>query len=299
MQVNRMFEIVYLLLNKNQVTAKELAKHFEVSTRTIYRDVEVLSQSGIPIYALKGKDGGIKLTDNFIIDKSFLSKKEQNEILTALKGLNSVNYPEINSVISKLSNIFDVNCTNWIEVDFSEWSNYKQETVKIIKDAIINKKRVYFDYYGLDGTKTARKVEPLKLWFKARAWYIKSFCCEKNAMRIFKLTRIKNIVLLDEHFDRQYLEENDKTYENYLNSNIEVVLKISPSQAFRIFDEFDDEQLKKDENGNYIATMHSLENEWLYSYILSYSSYAEVLSPDFIREKIKKRLHDAIKIYKS
>ena len=87
MQLNRLFEIVYILLNRKQVTARELAQRFEVSTRTIYRDIESLTEAGVPVYTNKGKGGGISLLDNFILNKSYLNTDEQQEILTALQGL--------------------------------------------------------------------------------------------------------------------------------------------------------------------------------------------------------------------
>ena len=81
MQVNnRLFEIVYILMQKKKVTAKELADRFEVSTRTIYRDIEALSTANIPIYATKGKDGGIGLLDEYVLNKAILSEEEQNQI---------------------------------------------------------------------------------------------------------------------------------------------------------------------------------------------------------------------------
>ncbi|MGB8452142.1 MAG: HTH domain-containing protein [Anaerocolumna sp.] len=140
MQVNRLFEIVYILLNKNYTTAKELAEHFEVSVRTIYRDIDILCQSGIPIYTSKGKGGGIGLLDNFVLNKSVLSKMEQEGIISALQGLNATNYPDINQVLSKLNNLFGTKQNNWIEVDFSDWGESQKENFNLIKTAVIQKK---------------------------------------------------------------------------------------------------------------------------------------------------------------
>ena len=123
MQINRLFEIVYILLDKNTTSAKELAEHFEVSTRTIYRDVDTLSKAGIPIYATQGKNGGIALLDNFVLNKTVISEDEQNNILFALKSFTATAYPEIEDTLSKLSSLFKKDNRNWIEVDFSNWGN--------------------------------------------------------------------------------------------------------------------------------------------------------------------------------
>ena len=111
MQINRLFEIIYILLNKKSITATELAKHFEVSVRTIYRDIDTLSFAGIPIYAVQGKGGGISLLDDYILDKSLLSEKEQNEILYALQSLSAAKVPESKEVLERLSRLFNKNKT--------------------------------------------------------------------------------------------------------------------------------------------------------------------------------------------
>ena len=152
MQINRLFEIVYILLDKKTVTAKELSERFEVSTRTIYRDVDTLSSAGIPIYMSKGKGGGIRLLENFVLNKSVLSEREQNEILTALHGLGVTNYPEVDNVLSKLSTLFNKNSQNWIEVDFSNWAGNERK-FNLIKMGILDKKVIRFEYFSSYGEK--------------------------------------------------------------------------------------------------------------------------------------------------
>jgi predicted DNA-binding transcriptional regulator YafY len=154
MQINRLFEIVYVLLSKKIVTAKELSERFEVSARTIYRDVEILGSAGLPVYMSKGRGGGISLLDSFVLNKSVLSDAEQNEILTALQGLNVIPYPEVDQVISKLGAFFNKSGYNWIDVDFSAWGNHDQAKFTLLKTAIVHKRRVVFDYFSTFGEKT-------------------------------------------------------------------------------------------------------------------------------------------------
>jgi predicted DNA-binding transcriptional regulator YafY len=137
-QVNRLFEIIYILLDKKIVTAKELAEHFGVSQRTIYRDVDTLSLAGIPVYTEKGKGGGISLLPEFVLNKSILSEKEQNEILTALHGLANVKTAETDQVLQKLSTIFNKTAANWLEVDFSDWSYANGCVFNDFKTAILD-----------------------------------------------------------------------------------------------------------------------------------------------------------------
>jgi len=147
MQIQRLLEMVYILLEKKMVTAKELAEHFEVSQRTIYRDVEILSASGIPIYTNKGKGGGICLIDHFVMNKSILTEEEQINILASLQGMKSLHVPDIEPVLKRLATIFDKHDSNWIDVDFSHWGSHTEDTDKfnLLKTAILNKNRVEFD----------------------------------------------------------------------------------------------------------------------------------------------------------
>ena len=142
MQISRLFEIVYILMNKKSTTAKELCEHFEVSQRTIYRDIDTLCQAGIPIYTTKGKGGGIALMDNFVLNKSVLSEQEQNEILAALSGFKVATNTASNQVLHKLGALFGNKSTEWIEVDFSNWNNNEPDKNKfnLIKETILNHK---------------------------------------------------------------------------------------------------------------------------------------------------------------
>ena len=204
MQINRLFEIVYILLDKKTITAKELSERFEVSVRTIYRDIDTLSGAGIPIYTTKGKGGGISLIEDFVLNKSVLSEKEQKEILMSLQSLNAMKFLEMEPVLNKLSTVFKKKSESWIDVDFSQWGSneIEKEKFNILKTAILNTSVISFEYFSSYGEKTLRTIEPLKLIFKGQGWYLYGFCRVKHDFRIFKITRIKNLKLLNETFKR-------------------------------------------------------------------------------------------------
>lgn len=119
MKLNRLLEITTILLNKKATTAKELAERFSVSTRTIYRDIDVLSASGVPVYATQGINGGISILEDYTINRTALSNSEKDNILFALQTLQSTKYPEIDAVLEKLGSIFKYTATDWISIDFS------------------------------------------------------------------------------------------------------------------------------------------------------------------------------------
>ena len=190
---NRLFEIIYILMKKRKITAKELADRFEVSTRTIYRDIETLSRVNIPIYASKGKDGGIGLLDEYVLNKTILSEEEQNQILFALQGMEEAKGQDEKDILNKLSALFNKKVNDWIKIDFSNWSDAKEERFEIIKSAILNKRLIQFTYYNSNGEESKRIVEPLQIWFKDKSWYLISYCKLKQDYRIFKIARIKEI----------------------------------------------------------------------------------------------------------
>ncbi|MBE6070409.1 MAG: YafY family transcriptional regulator [Clostridium butyricum] len=298
MQINRLFEIIYILLNKKNITAKELSEHFEVSQRTIYRDIDTLCECGIPIYTIKGKGGGISLLDNFILNKSILSENEQNEIISALQSLQATNYKDNNTVLSKLSNLFGSNNTNWIEIDFSGWSTNSEENFSALKYSILNTKVASFDYYSSYGEKTTRSVEPLQLWFKDKNWYLKAFCRLKQSYRIFRLSRIKNLSVSDEVFIRKLPEDKFKTKSKDENRNIiNLKLNIDNSQSYRVYDEFDYDQIVLNDDNTFTITTSYPDGEWVYSYILSFGPSARVLEPKYIQDIIKNRLKKMINNY--
>ncbi|MCL2486666.1 MAG: YafY family transcriptional regulator [Oscillospiraceae bacterium] len=291
MQMNRLFEIIYILLGSKIVTAKELAERFEVSTRTIYRDVDILSLAGIPVYAEKGKGGGISLLPDFVLSKSILSEQEQNEILYALQGLSGVRGTEAEGVLQKLSAIFNKSAANWLEVDFSDWSVQNGCVFNDFKKAILERRVVEFDYYSTFCEKTHRRIEPMQLWFKSKAWYIKGFCLTRQDMRLFKLTRVKNLAVTDEFFDERDLLACPDSPENtgHQKPLVTLKLKIAPEMAYRVYDEFDEDLIEPQPDGSFVVTAVWPEYDWVYGAALSFGDYAEVLEPERIREIIKQK----------
>jgi len=299
MKINRLFEIVYILLDKKLVTAKELSEYFEVSQRTIYRDIDTLSTAGIPIYTNKGKGGGISLVDDFVLNKSILSEQEQREILMSLQSLRMLKFPNIESVLNKLSTLFNKQAMDWIDVDFSHWGSDKGEEEKFnsLKTAILNRNIVVFDYFGSNGVKTKRTVEPIKLLFKGQSWYVYGFCRMKSDFRIFKITRVKNLSMLIETFIREAPKDIWSQYQGYNQKMIKLVLEIQADMAYRVYDEFDEGVISKKEDGSFTVNIAFPEDEWVYGYIMSFGDYAEVIQPKHIRETIRRKLQESLKKY--
>lgn len=298
MKNNRLFKILYYVLEKGKVTANELAEKYEVSIRTIYRDIDVLSSAGIPIYATQGKGGGIEIADDFVLKKSFLSENEQEQILIALKGLELTNKEYENELLTKLTALFKTKNTNWIEVDFTNWQRSKSydELFKDIKSAIINKNIVRFIYFSSNKKETSRKVKPIRLLFKGWDWYVYAFCLSRNDFRYFKLSRIKEFEILPNTFEDDFdsiVLKKEIEYEE----TVFVKVKFDREMAFRLYDEVSS-AIEEDEDGSLYATVELPNDYNLYNYIFSYGDAAEVLEPKEIRDKIKNIINIMAKKYR-
>lgn len=298
MQESRLFKIVYYLLDRGQATAPELAARFEVSVRTIYRDIDALSGAGIPVYAEAGRNGGIRLMHDFVLDQAVLSEEEKQEILAALQSINITRNIGESQTLQKLSAMFHLPSDNWLEVDFSRWGNqgFDNEKFELLKTAVIRCRHVKICYAGSDGTVSERIVQPYKLVYKSKAWYLQAFCTEKQDMRTFKLNRILEMTLLEESFVRRsFPEEQDESAGDYPL----ITLRFPKEMAYRVYDEFDASQIERQENGELIASARMPEGAWLTSFLLSFGMQVEVLSPDHLREEIVRQAEMIWKKYKT
>lgn len=298
MQESRLFQIVYYLLDKGQATAPELAARFEVSVRTIYRDIDSLSGAGIPIYAEAGRNGGIRLMSDFVLDHAVLSEEEKQEILAALQSINITKNIGESKTLRKLSAIFQLRSENWLEVDFSRWGNqgFDKEKFELLKTAVIRRRHVRICYAGSDGTVSERTVQPYRLVYKSKAWYLKAFCTEKQEMRTFKLNRILELTLLEETFVRRsFPAEPDDSEEDYPL----ITLRFPKDMAYRVYDEFDSAQIQRQENGDLIASARMPEGAWLISFLLSFGTQVEIISPAYLRDEIARQAKQIMEKYKT
>lgn len=290
MQESRLFRIVYYLLENGKATAPELAQKFEVSIRTIYRDIDAISSAGIPIYAAQGKGGGISILSDHTLEKSFLSEQEREQILMALQGIMATTGKTSDELLTKLSGLFQMKFTKWIEVDFSDWVQGKpqQNTFVLIKNAIFQKKVISFCYFNSKGNNSKRNARPICLVFKSKDWYLYAFCLLRNDYRFFKLTRIRQVEMLSDTFTQDFTPIRIEK-QIHIEKTITVKLKFDRRIAFRVYDEFTD-NITEDTQGNLYVQVNLPDNEILYSYLLSFAEYVEVLEPQCIRKQIKKRL---------
>jgi len=286
-------------MNKKRVTANELASHFEVSKRTILRDIDALTTAGIPIYTTQGKGGGIFIHDHFVLNKTFISEDEKKQILFSLQSMSATEFIDTDQVLSRLRNFFASPNKEWIEVDFSRWGHSAADTTKfeMLKNAIINEFAVSFDYLSPYGEFKGREVYPLKLSFKSKAWYLQSFCLAENDYRVFKFTRISNMAVLDKPFNSSGYEtvKIEPAEDAPALCLIDVRLRVSSYAKYRLYDEFAGNDITVNQDGSFTLCM--TEGQWIYDYILSYGLAVEVLAPQHIRDEMLVRIEKIKNIY--
>ncbi len=298
--LNRLLSIIYILLNKGTITAAELAQRFEVSVRTIYRDVETLSMAGIPIYAKKGKNGGICLTEQFVLDKMLVSEEEQQQILAALMSVQETGAQDEKETLRKLLEFFKTEPSNWVAIDFSDWSGRRKELFEQIKTAVLKHQVMQFDYYGQYGEMSSRTVEPLQLIFKDYTWYLLAYCRTRQNVRLFKVLRMKRVIVLEEHFETGRRHEEIRSDEKPGNTEAEfteVTLWIDKKEAYRIYDRFEEEEISVLPDGNYQVRFRCLLDDWVYGVILSFGPAAKVLAPKEVQREIRQRVGEMAALY--
>lgn len=303
MKTDRLFEITTILINKGSVTAQQLAERFGVSTRTIYRDIDTLSSTGVPVHTNKGHGGGIQLLEDYTLSKALLSDSDREHLLLAIKTLQSTQYPEIDGVLEKMSALFKkLPDYDWVEIDFTPWGSLPNEQNKFndIKRAMLQRSVIRFDYVNGEGHKSTRVAEPEKLIFKNNAWYLMAFCRQRQGHRTFRISRLKKLEVATETFARKVLLRAEEREKNVTPQPlIDLNLRCQAQVINRLYDYFDESYLTPNDDGSFSLEVSLPEGEWLNNYILSLGNLVEVIAPAHIRNSIMQRIQEMLKIYKS
>ena len=303
MQIDQLFELVYILIEKKQVTAKEMAKRFGVSTRTIYRWVEALSVSGVPVYSLAGRGGGIAISENYTLDKTVLSEEERLAVVSSVKALDSLSGSGTTG--EKLSRLVQNN-TDWLEVDFSPWSPEGQGVRQLfgtLRECILKKRQVAFDYFGVNGKTEHRVVHPWKLVYRGQAWYLLGWCNTRKAERYFKLSRMINVEqtgrLANVIMQETNHVENTSTETEKNPTLIKIKAKISAEKAFYLLDSFACTETNTERDGSLTVTFTAPDSDWLTGTLLSFGDDLKIISPKKLRDAVIKMATNVTELYRT
>jgi predicted DNA-binding transcriptional regulator YafY len=300
MKIDRLIGILSVLLQEEKTTAPELAERFEVSRRTINRDIEDLCKAGIPIETMQGTGGGISIMSGYRLDRTILTSKDMQMILAGLRSLDSVSgssyYGQLMEKIQAGSSEF-ISGRDSILIDLSSWNRDSlAPKIETIQEAIGDRNLVKFRYYAPSG-ETERRVEPYYLVFRWSSWYLWAWCQKRKDYRLFKLNRMDGVEKTGKRFECREAAMPDLSNEKIFPGGIKVKALFDADQKWRLVEEFGTSCFKENDDGKILFTAEYTDMENLITWILTFGDKAEVLEPKEAREKIKTMTEAMIKNY--
>lgn len=295
MKLDRLVSILVLLLRKERVQAKEMAEMFDVSVRTILRDVEAINLAGIPIVTYQGANGGIGIAEGYRLDRSVLTEDDMSAIISTLSGIaGTIPGSRYEILKEKLRNILPESQLDVVDskvkqlvIDLSPWGggSMLKKSVGSIRKAIENHNEISFSYSDMAGKGTERRVEPYSLVLKGQKWYLYSWCLIRQDFRLFKLSRIKGLEVLDNRFEprKVSMEQLDLDEPWKITDNMVTLELVFEKELESIAVDWFGDELERQEDGKLLAKTVLPENHWLYGFILSFGMGVEVVSPPHIR----------------
>lgn len=308
MKVDRLISIIMVLLDKDRIGAQELADLFEVSLRTIYRDIDAINMAGIPVCSIPGVGGGFEIMPGYKIDKNVFSTADLSALLMGLSSLSGmVQGDEMAHALAKVRSFIPADKAKDIElkvnqicIDLSPWmgSGNTQSYLEMIKAALQDTKLLSFEYIAHHGNKTARMVEPYQLVLKGSHWYFQGYCLKRNDFRLFRLSRMSNLQVQEDIFTPRVYQKPILDFAETLETmQIKIKLRVHKSVIDRVLDFCSYECFTPDGIEHYIVNFPFIENDYYYNILFSFGNQCECLEPLHIRTEIKRRLHDMAALY--
>ena len=308
MKIDRLVSIILILLEQERVGAQELADTFEVSPRTIYRDIDAINLAGIPVRSTPGVNGGFEIMPQYKIDRKAFSTGDLSAILMGLSSLSGMmRGDELAHALAKVRSFIpaerarDIELrSNQVLIDLSPWTGSKtvQPYLELIKTALQENRLLSFEYLNRDGNKTARTAEPYRLVLKNSQWYWQGYCYARNDFRLFKLSRMSNLELLTETFVPR---ENPKPQLDFSDAvaarQTTITLRIHKSILERVLDFIVSEDIKPDGETHYIVHYPLIENDYYYGILLSFGDKCECIDPPHVRAEMKRRAEAIAVLY--
>ena len=290
MKIDRLIGILSILLQKESTTAPELAEHFEVSRRTINRDIEDLCKAGIPIQTTQGSGGGISIMDGYRMDRTILTSKDMQMIMAGLRSLDSISgssyYGQLMEKIQTGSSEM-VSGKDSILIDLSSWyKNSLAPKIASIQSAIENRHLLKFDYYAPSGD-TKRTIEPYYVIFKWSNWYVYGWCRKRKDFRLFKLNRMDKVLETDKAFECRNVPIPDLSSEKVFPGEIKLKALFEPDVKWRLVEEFGPNCYKVTEDGKLLLEEDYTDMDNLVMWLLTFADKVVVIEPEEVRDRIK------------
>ena len=300
MKIDRLIGILSILLQEEKTTAPELAERFEVSRRTINRDIEDLCKAGIPIKTVQGAGGGISIMDGYCMDRTILTSKDMQMILAGLRSLDSVSgsryYGQLMEKLQTGSSEF-ISGRDSMLIDLSSW--YKGSLapkIEVIQSAIENRRLLEFRYYAPSG-ESSRTIEPYYLVFKWASWYVWGWCEAREDYRLFKLNRMDRVAETEKDFVCRNATMPNLSNEKIFPCVIKVKALFSPDMKWRLVEEFGPHCFTEADDGKLLFTADYTDMDNLVTWLMTFGAKAEVLEPIEARDIIRRNAEQTLKIY--
>lgn len=310
MKVDRLVSIIMILLDKKRIGAQALADMFEVSPRTIYRDIDAINMAGIPVRGASGVGGGFEIMPEYKIDKKVFSTADLSALLMGLSSLsNIVRGDELVHALAKVKSFIPADRAKDIElklnqicIDLSPWlgNSNIQTYLEIIKSALQENKLLSFEYIAHRGKSTTRTVEPYQLVMKSSHWYLQGYCHKRKDFRLFRLSRMSNLQMQEETFALRDYQKPILDFTDTLETlQTEIKIRIHKSVMDRVLDFCSYEDFSPDGDAHYLVKFPFIENEYHYDILLRFGDKCECLEPLHIREEVKRRIRALAALYES
>lgn len=300
-KVERLISIIMILLRKEVVSATEFSQLFNVSKRTILRDMETLSLSNIPIYSVNGVKGGYGILEEYKVDKRLLSSTDLQNILTALGGLEQIYLTEeVESTIKKMeAMVGSLSLNRSVQLSFYNWEGRTEilDTLKACQESIVKKRLVSFDYTDKDGAVTDRMVEPYELHFSESSWYLRGFCLHRQEYRTFKLSRIDHMAMDERAFHPRDDWPEQGREASYLPQLVTIRAWISPSVKDQIIERYGRRSIEVHDTGRLLATMYVPQHHTGFQFLASLGTHLTVVEPPSYVEDFRNYLLRMVENY--
>jgi predicted DNA-binding transcriptional regulator YafY len=287
MRLDRLLGITLELMAKRRVTAAELAEKFEVSIRTIYRDVELINQSGIPVASFSGADGGFELMNGFFLTRQHFSVEDLSVIYTLLKAMEGTMGHAVTPAMRKLVSL-NPNLANEANREAVIWSASTSEeeraNVQALCRAVRQFRVVRLTYTSASDTLSERSVEPLNLLWEKGAWYLEAYCRLRRGKRYFRVSRIVALEVLEEAYMPRQIPDEPPENESEDVQGIQVHLRFSPTVRLRVLEQFRGECTYQAESIEVKTTFY--KKDYALSIIVSYGTDVEIVSPAELRDAV-------------
>ena len=310
MKVDRLVSIIMILLDKKRIGARELADMFEVSPRTIYRDIDAINMAGIPVRSSPGVGGGFEIMPEYKIDKKVFSADDLSALLMGLSSLSGmVRGSEPVHALAKVRSFIPADRAQEIElkasqirIDLSPWTGGGniQPCLELIRSALEENRLLTFEYIAHHGNKTTRIIEPYQLVLKGSHWYLQGYCRKRNDFRLFRLSRMSNLQMTEKIFIPREYQKPRLDFDDVLETmQTKIKLRVHKSVMDRVLDFCTYEDFSPDGDWHFIVDFPFIDNEYHYDILLSFGDKCECLEPLSVREKLKRTILDMAAIYET